>query len=818
MESLGNQTMDWNYLDFELEIGAGSGRRYPVTVIQSVAGEAREVMHFPFDDLVLENQLLILQNVLLRSGGSRRRVPLSEEQAVQRFGQALFEALFIGEVRSRYAVSQQEAFSQGKGLRLKLRIQSSALAALPWEFLYDPGQGEYVCLSSNTPIVRYLELPRPPQPLTVTPPLRILGMIASPENLGDLDVEREQQRVERATERVRASGNVTLTWLEGQTWQDLQRAMRRGPWHVFHFIGHGGYDSNVDEGLIALTDEDGQAHYLSSTQLGLLLTDHHPLRLVVLNACEGARGGKRDIFSSTAATLVRRGVPAVLAMQYDITDQAAIELSRAFYEAIADGLPVDTAVGEARKAISLGIVNTLEWGTPVLYMRAPDGVLFSVVSQSVASREPLSAPATERATSSSRERAVEEGLSASTSSEETERISSVPSSPTNVQVPPPVQPLHPPSRVALGEPGSVAPSEGQAARTNAADTASTDAKQTSWPEAFPGADISPVAEKQLEEQARKAEEERVRKAWEEGRAGQAKEQADKIEEAGVAPALEQASQVKQLEAEPEPVPVAPASETTDTSQSQQSTGMAIPVPLQQDGTEPTVPVSMPDAELPSVEDPSVPSARPEAPGDREPTVPTSNASESASTVLATNAPSLPTEEADTDQDEERGVQEAEKDSVHVSVSPQAPTEAPTVLPARPGERYLTAVIIGVFLSLVSIVFTNVIPILTGTDPYPSYLQVLPPLVLSLIPGLLLRKSGVARKASLLTGLVVGVSWFVFILAKYANAGILPQFPPEAWFATVACAAACGPLSWLVVWLTTHPDQYGLSSSNRNEER
>jgi len=127
---------------------------------------------------------------------------------------------------------------------------------------------------------------------------------------------------------------------------------------------------------------------------------------------------------------------------------------------------------------------------------------------------------------------------------------------------------------------------------------------------------------------------------------------------------------------------------------------------------------------------------------------------------------------------------------------------------------LSAVILGGFLSLVSIVFTNVIPLLARTDPYPSYLQVLPPLVLSLMPGLLLRKSGVAQKASLLTGLVVGISWFVFVLAKYAH--LLP-FPPEAWFAIVACAAACGPLSWLVAWLTTHPDPYGLSSSNRNEE-
>src|SRR6202035_2895825 len=149
----------------------------------------------------------------------------------------------------------------------------------------------------------------------------------------------------------------------------------------FHFIGHGGFDSRADEGLIALNDDQGQAVYLTATQVALLLTDHRSLRLVVLNACEGARGSKRDIFSSTAATLVRRGIPAVLAMQYEITDRAAIELSRAFYEALADGMPVDMAVSEARKAISLGVVNSVEWGTPVLYMRSPDGVLFDIIQK-----------------------------------------------------------------------------------------------------------------------------------------------------------------------------------------------------------------------------------------------------------------------------------------------------------------------------------------------------------------------------------------------------------------------------------------------------
>jgi len=368
-----------DYLDFDLEIGVGRGRKYPLAVVRSPAGEARETMQFPFDELALENQLLTLQNVLLRSGGKRRQILSPDEQVIQNFGRALFEALFTGEVHTRYALSQHEAFHQGKGLRLKLRIQSPKLAALPWEFLYDAGQAEYVCLSSNTPIVRYLELPQPPEPLSVRLPLRILGMIASPKDLADLDVKREKQRVEKAIRHLLARGLVELTWLPGQTWQDLQRSMHRGPWHIFHFIGHGGFDPNTDEGLIALKDDEGRAQILSATHLGRLLADHRTLRLVVLNSCEGARGSEKDIFSSTAAILVRRGVPAVLAMQYEITDRAAIELSRAFYEALADSLPVDMAVSEARKAISLGVVNTVEWGTPVLYMRSPNGVLFDLI-------------------------------------------------------------------------------------------------------------------------------------------------------------------------------------------------------------------------------------------------------------------------------------------------------------------------------------------------------------------------------------------------------------------------------------------------------
>ncbi|MCX6046791.1 MAG: SUMF1/EgtB/PvdO family nonheme iron enzyme [Chloroflexi bacterium] len=368
------------YLDFELEIGAGDGPDYPVTVVRSPAGEARSVMRRPFGELALEERLKDLQIALLRSGNLRRQIPSPEEATVQRFGNALFDALFTGEVRSRYDVSQELANQQGKGLRLKLRVQPPSLAALPWEFLYDPRGAEYICLSRNTPVVRYLELSQPIQPLAVTTPLRILGMVVSPTDLPLLDVHVEKERVERAVQALRKQGLVELTWLEGNTWRDLQRAMRSGPWHIFHFIGHGGFDHQRDEGLVSLADPDGRAHFFNATDFGRLLADHRSLRLVLLNACEGARGGVNDIFSSTAATLVRRGLAAVVAMQYAITDTAAIEFAQMFYESLVDAMPVDASVAEARKAISFALTHSLEWGTPVLYMRAPDGQIFVVQS------------------------------------------------------------------------------------------------------------------------------------------------------------------------------------------------------------------------------------------------------------------------------------------------------------------------------------------------------------------------------------------------------------------------------------------------------
>jgi WD40 repeat protein len=131
--------------------------------------------------------------------------------------------------------------------------------------------------------------------------------------------------------------------------------------------------------VLALTREDGRADLIAAHRLTDLMRQARPMpRLVVLNSCSGAAAGVSDLFSGTAAALVRGGVSAVAAMQYEISDPAAVAFARGFYAAIARGRGVDDAVSSGRVAI-LGLSDrTLEWVTPVLYLRGHETQLFTL--------------------------------------------------------------------------------------------------------------------------------------------------------------------------------------------------------------------------------------------------------------------------------------------------------------------------------------------------------------------------------------------------------------------------------------------------------
>src|SRR5215218_6445266 len=80
-------------------------------------------------------------------------------------------------------------------------------------------------------------------------------------------------------------------------------------------------------------------------------------------------------------------------MQFEITDLAAITFTSELYGAVADGYPLDAALSQARQAIYTE-VSEIEWATPVLYLRAPDGRIFDIAPTPPAATPPSPAAST----------------------------------------------------------------------------------------------------------------------------------------------------------------------------------------------------------------------------------------------------------------------------------------------------------------------------------------------------------------------------------------------------------------------------------------
>jgi hypothetical protein len=371
------------YLDFELRIDDLGGGRYRATVTEMPLGEGEaEVSNeftLPFADDELRRTLAILS-------GTANATDAQRDATARSFGEALFGAVFAGQVYTVYFSSRNRA-NDAAGLRIKLALDNAgALMTLPWEFLRDPAV-DYLALSRSTPLVRYpRRLTNRPRP-SFALPLRVLVMISSPRDMPPIDEQAEWNALQAATESLRKRGLIELVLLEDASLRTLQRVLRSGEFHVFHYIGHSMYDPGTRQGMIALEDPygEGSSFPVRGEDLARELSEENAIRLAVLNSCQSATEPGNDPFAGIASSLVQRGIPAVIAMQTVIGEEAARAFSEELYRAVAEGLPVDAAMAEARRAIDHA-VGGIEWATPVLYMRAPDGVLFEITATHAAHR------------------------------------------------------------------------------------------------------------------------------------------------------------------------------------------------------------------------------------------------------------------------------------------------------------------------------------------------------------------------------------------------------------------------------------------------
>lgn len=292
-------------------------------------------------------------------------------------GNELYQALFPKKIYGQLRATMAGAQANGYAVRLRLVFDSPELAALPWEFLYDEATNTFLANNTQTALSRYIDIPLQKRDLqTATLPLKILVVISSPSDLLGLDVDTEAKLIREALQKHIDAGQIQLDVLPEATIRNINQKLREKPYNVFHFIGHGIFENN--QGFIALVDTEGKSKLLDDETFANFFLGNQKVGLAVLNSCEGTGMSSQQVFAGIAPNLVRRGIPAVVAMQYPIFDRTAKLFADEFYRTLAVGYPVDAAIQTTRNAISMEIgLDKRDFATPVLYMRAKDGIILS---------------------------------------------------------------------------------------------------------------------------------------------------------------------------------------------------------------------------------------------------------------------------------------------------------------------------------------------------------------------------------------------------------------------------------------------------------
>jgi hypothetical protein len=301
-------------------------------------------------------------------------IPLPALRAV---GQTLYQRLLAGEAARLVADILDDARRNGRSVHFELRFDpdQALLAQYPWEALADR-LGHFLVRDGLVDVTRYICYPQPPSTLDMAfRSLPLLRIVASPRTLRPLvPINLPVERIET---------------LLHATFEQLQRKLlieRIALWGL-HFDGHGGIARQCGAcealysayaracpacgasladakqvGVLAF-ERDGDAEWITTEQLGAVLYNAR-VRLALLLACETGRIGDRLIFNGLAPGLILAGVPAVVGMQYPVSDHYAGRFANAFYMQLMRSNDVLEAMRTAR---ALGARES--WYSPVLYLR-----------------------------------------------------------------------------------------------------------------------------------------------------------------------------------------------------------------------------------------------------------------------------------------------------------------------------------------------------------------------------------------------------------------------------------------------------------------
>jgi tetratricopeptide (TPR) repeat protein len=338
--------------------------------VEDWLAQAKVLMNDPLLGLLRGDIPSLLDDRTLQSPGSPR--PTANLVA---FGQTLYDSLFRGTIRDSWMTARGVAQHSQQILRLRLGLRDPRLARLPWEVLYEGDRP----IAAGTDVVfsRYhssFTSHRPtPFPLGVgaAQPLRILMVLAAPSDQEVLALKQEALHLQAELGAIGGdrTGEIELTILEQPGREQLTEKLEHQHYHVFHYAGHS--DLGAGGGNLSLVNpRTGLAETLNGDDLAGLLVNNGIL-LAVLNSCRGVHSATSDQGSESnlGEALVKRGIPAVLAMAEQIPDDVALNLSRLFYRNLKQAYSIDLSLNRARQGlISSYSSDQLYWALPILYL------------------------------------------------------------------------------------------------------------------------------------------------------------------------------------------------------------------------------------------------------------------------------------------------------------------------------------------------------------------------------------------------------------------------------------------------------------------
>ncbi|MGK5551456.1 tetratricopeptide repeat protein [Actinomadura kijaniata] len=327
-------------------------------------------------------------HLLTKSGEPHRGRGVLLQTRLHEVGEALGRAYLSGAAGGALAAAVNEAAAQNRALRLGLRVDNG-LAYLPWETLALPGQSASLALHPNVELYRHLPASAAPVAVPIKAPLRILAVVASPDDPDGgplLNMEDELRRILDAVDEARRHAAAHVRVLNEGTLDSVRTALRQERFHVLHISCH------AEPGVLVMEDENGDRDDVSAARLAEALPRDEGVPLIVLSGCSTALdvpAEEEQALTGLAGGLSAAGVPAVLAMTAPVTDLYAALLGEAFYRELALRPRPEplTALAEARRELEKRRqaapegsrdADLAEWATPALFLRGPSLPLYDV--------------------------------------------------------------------------------------------------------------------------------------------------------------------------------------------------------------------------------------------------------------------------------------------------------------------------------------------------------------------------------------------------------------------------------------------------------